>query len=84
MKQKDIIIIGIVIIVSGVASYFISNLLFAAPKDLQTEVEVVEPITAEFSTPDTRYFNANSIDPTLTITIGNDQNSQPFNQTNSN
>lgn len=82
MKQKDIIIIAVVVIVSGVASYFISNLLFGAPSDLQTEVEVVEPITAEFSNPDKRYFNANSIDPTLTITIGNDQNTEPFNQSN--
>lgn len=78
MKQKDIAIIIIVVFVSGVFSFFISNALFAAPKDLQTEVEVVEPISATFNQPDARYFNNDSINPTQPITIGDGQNQQPF------
>lgn len=82
MKQKDLIIIMVVVFVSGFSSLFISNWLFASPSDLSAEVEVVDPITTDFPTPDTRYFNVNSIDPTQNITIGNDQNTEPFNQTN--
>jgi hypothetical protein len=78
MKQKDIAIIVVVVFVSGLLSYFISNALFASPDKLQTEVEVVEPITADFPEPDTRYFSTNSINPTQTITIGDGQNQQPF------
>jgi len=80
MKQKDIALIIVIVFVSGVLSFFVSNALFASPKDLQTEVEVVEPISAEFKTPDERYFNEKSINPTQPITIGDDQNEQPFNQ----
>ncbi len=79
MKQKDIIIIMITVFISGVASFFLSNKLFALPKDQQAEVEIIEPITAEFQTPDTRYFNKESFNPTQSIKIGdNDENSKPF------
>lgn len=78
MKQKDIAIIIAVVFVSGVLSFFISNALFASPKNLQTKVEVVDPITADFPEPDNRYFNNESVNPTQTITIGDGQNQQPF------
>jgi hypothetical protein len=78
MKQKDIAVIIIVVFVSGVLSYFVSNAIFASPESLQTEVEVIDPITADFPQPDERYFNPNSINPTQTITIGDGQNQQPF------
>ncbi len=79
MKQKDIIIIMVTVFVSGVFSFFVSSKLFVVPKDQQAEVEVIEPITAEFIEPDTRYFNSNSVDPTQPIKIGENQNPQPFN-----
>ena len=82
MKQKDIAIIIGVIFISGILSYFISSALFASPENLQTEVEVVEPITADFPEPDDRYFNDQSVNPTLTITIGDGQNQQPFQPSN--
>ncbi len=78
MKQKDIAVIAMVIVLSGIVSLFVSRLLFASPKNLKTKVEVVEPITADFPPPDPRYFNDKSINPTQTITIGDGQNQQPF------
>lgn len=82
MKQKDIAVIILVVFFSGVFSYFVSNAIFATPEDLKTKVEVVEPITADFTEPDSRYFNANSVNPTLNITIGDGQNQQPFQNDN--
>ncbi len=79
MKQKDIVLIIVVIIISGGFSLLISSFLFKTPKLQETQVEVVQPITADFVQPDVRYFNANSIDPTQNITIGSDQNTAPFN-----
>ncbi len=79
MKQKDMVLIIMVIIVSGGISLLLSNFLFKIPTNQETQVEVIQPITAEFPQPDNRYFNGNSIDPTKNITIGGDQNPAPFN-----
>ena len=78
MKQKDIALIVVVAIVSAVIALVLSNLLFG-PSRSQQKAEVVDPITAAFQTPDKRYFNANSVDPTQTITIGTPSNQTPFN-----
>lgn len=78
MKQKDIALIAIVVIISGVVSFILSGFLFGSPSDRREEVEVVEPITADFTQPDKKYFNENSIDPTQLIRIGESSNSQPF------
>ncbi len=78
MKQKDITLIIIVVFISGVISFILSNMLITSPENRKEQVEVVEPITAEFTKPDERYFNANSINPTQLIQIGNQDNQQPF------
>ncbi len=78
MKQKDIILIVMVVIVSGTFSFLLSKFLFTIPKDRQTTVEVVQPITSQFAQPSTQYFNNNSVDPTKNISIGDSQNTQPF------
>lgn len=78
MKQKDMILIVAAVIISGVLSYVISSKLFAIPQDQQAEVEVIEPITATFPEPDSRYFNDKSVNPTQPIRIGENNNNQPF------
>jgi hypothetical protein len=80
MKQKDMALILIVAFVSAVASFFISNALFTS-KNSQQQVQVVPSISASFQTPDSRYFNSSSIDPTQLIQIGNTTNTNPFNGT---
>lgn len=82
MKQKDIILIVAVVIISGTVSFLLSKFLFSVPKNRQTRVEVVQAIKSDFPQPDVRYFNANSVDPTKNITIGDSSNSQPFNSSN--
>lgn len=79
MKQKDIALIIIVIFISGVTSFFISNALFASPENRQQKVEVVEAISATFPTPNSKYFNSQSVNPTELIQIGNSTNPNPFN-----
>ena len=81
MKQKDVALIIVIAAVSGVASLLISNTLFASPKNRQQSVEVVDPITASFPTPSSKYFNTSSIDPTQSVQIGNNNNQNPFNGT---
>lgn len=78
MKQKDVALIIVIAVVSAVVSLLLSNVLFASPKNRQQQVEVVQPITTEFPQPDNRYFNKNAFDPTKQITIGQDNNTDPF------
>lgn len=78
MKQKDIMTIGLVAFVSIIVSLVVTNLIFNGSKN-QT-VENVPSITSYFPTPDSHYFNSNSIDPTQLIEIGNGVNPTPFNQ----
>lgn len=78
MKQKDIALIIIVIFISGLLSFFVSKALFKTPSKSE-RVEVVEKISPDFSKPDSKYFNADAVDPTQLITIGQSNNVQPFN-----
>jgi hypothetical protein len=77
MKQKDIIIIIVVTVAAALLAVLISK--FAIPSgDRQQKAEVVQSITPDFQTTDQRFFNANSIDPTLQIQIGDNSNPDPF------
>ena len=77
MKRTDIAIIVAVAGVSALVAVFGSKFVIK-PADKKQEVEVVQAITPDFPTPDTRYFNNQSIDPTLSITIGDNVNPDPF------
>lgn len=78
MKQNDIVLVIVVVFISGVSSFLLSNLLFGSPEENRVKVEVVEPISSSFSEVDTRYFNDKSINPTQLIQIGQGNNQQPF------
>lgn len=79
MKQKDVALIIVIAFVSAIVSLVVSRLLFASPQNRQQQVQVVPAITATFPSPDSRYFNSKSIDPTQLIQIGNNNNTNPFN-----
>lgn len=78
MKQKDIALIIVIAFISGVLSFMLSGMLFGKPADRQQKAEVVDVITSDFDLPESKYFNANSIDPTQLIQIGNSNNPNPF------
>lgn len=79
MKQKDIALIIVIAFFSAVASFVVSNKLFVTPNNRSQQVEVVDPIESSFQTPDKKYFNSSSIDPTQSSAIGNGSNDNPFN-----
>ena len=79
MKQKDIGLIVVAVIISAVASIFLTKLIITPPKNRQQQVEVVNPITAEFNKPSSQYINSNSFNPTKLIQIGDQTNPAPFN-----
>ncbi|MBX6333751.1 hypothetical protein IRY61_00205 [Candidatus Saccharibacteria bacterium] len=79
MKQKDLALILVVVFASAVLSLILSRLIFGSPQNRQQTVEKVDVITAEFVQPARKYFNAEAINPTKPIEIGNDSNPNPFN-----
>ncbi len=79
MKQKDIALILFIAGMSGVVSYAVSHFLFATPTNRQQQVAVVAPVNTSFITPDAKYFNNQSIDPSKLIVVGGGNNSNPFN-----
>lgn len=79
MKQKDLALIIAVVAFSAVVSLVAGRLVFAAPKNRQQTVAVVDPLSANFPVPDSRYFNSQSIDPTQLIQISENINQAPFN-----
>lgn len=76
IKSKDLYLVIILVIISGVISLIVANIVFKTEK-VKTSVEVVESINSDFTLPDQTYFNKTSINPTQTITIG-DGNPDPF------
>jgi len=79
VKQKDLALIIVIAVVSGVVSFFVSNKIFVTPANRQQQVDVVDKINPSFQTPSTKYFNSSSIDPTQESQIGNNDNQNPFN-----
>ncbi len=80
MKQKDIALIVVVVIVSGMLSFFVGRYMFASPEKRQVEAEVVDPIVSEFNASlDKKWFNKNAVNPTEVIQIGDSSNNSPFN-----
>jgi len=79
MKQKDIIIIVIASFVAAVVSFAVANLFFGGAKAYRLKAPTVDPISTQFTTPNDKYFNKDSINPTKDITIGDGSNTKPFN-----
>jgi hypothetical protein len=81
MKQKDVALIIVVAAISGVLSFVVSHFVFSSPSNRTQTAEVVDAINNQFTTPSSKYFNANSIDPAQAVTVGNSNNTDPFNGT---
>lgn len=78
MKQKDVALIILIAAISGAVSFAVSHFLFSAPQDQQQQVAVVNAITTQFTTPDAKFFNGQSINPAKLIEVGGNNNANPF------
>lgn len=78
MKQKDIGLIITTVFFAVVIAVIFSKMVISSPKNRHQQVEVVEPISANFPEADKKYFNEQSVDPTRLIQIGDSSNPQPF------
>lgn len=78
MKKNDIALLILIVSITLVISFFIGNAIIGSPANNPTKVEVVEPISADFTAPSPEIFNDTAVNPTETITIGNGNKEQPF------
>ena len=76
MKQKDLITIIFISVISAGFSFLIANFLFGNVAKNKLNAANVTPIKSDFILPSSVYFNSNSIDLTQTITIGATPSSQ--------
>lgn len=78
MKAKDLQVIILVAVVSLITSVLLSGIFFSTDEDRSQKVETAEPITTDFSAPDSRYFNSSSFNPAKEVPARQDPNSNPF------
>lgn len=78
MKQKDIALLVVIVILAGAISLVVSQNLFLSGKNKSLTAEKVDVIEAKFQQPDKTIFNQNAINPTQLIQIGDTSNPQPF------
>lgn len=78
MKQSEIALIILVAGVSLLASYFLANTFVSNGSNRSEEVEVVKVLSSEFPKPDSTIFNAEALNPTKLIDIGDSGNTNPF------
>lgn len=74
MKQKDIILIVVMVFIGAVLSIIMSNVIFSSPKNRQQTAEVVDVINSEFPAPPPKYFNNNSTNLARPVQVGADSN----------
>lgn len=78
MKQKDILTLVAIAIVSGAISFALSSTFLTSSSNRSVEVEVVEKLSTNFERPPNEYFNEQAINPTRIIEIGPNQSTEPF------
>ena len=78
MKQKDIALILVIAVVSGVISFLVSGKIFVTPQNRSQKVEVVDKLSTDFQPPSNKYFNDQSVDPSQTVEVGENNNQSPF------
>lgn len=78
IQRKDLLLIIVVAVFAGMFSLIVSRIFFTSSKQRNLQAETVQPVTADFQTPDPAVFNSQAIDPTKLIQIGDNTNPQPF------
>ena len=77
MKQKDILTLVVIAIVSGGISLLLSSFFLTSESNRSQEVEVVETLSSDFERPPSEYYNDSSVNPTQIIEIAPRQPNEP-------
>lgn len=61
---------------SILVAYFVAKAIIGDVQNESVKVKTADPITTDIVQPDTSVFNANAINPTIEVIIGDDNQSQ--------
>lgn len=70
MKQSDIIAIALIATIGVIGSTFAINALLGDPSEKTVSYKSIEVISADLDEPDPNVFNADAINPTVEVIIG--------------
>jgi hypothetical protein len=70
MKKNDLAIAVVVAVVVTLVAYFVLNGILGDPDRASETVEYIAPITSDLSRPNPEVFNAEAINPTVEVIIG--------------
>lgn len=79
MKKSDWAAIILIVALVGIASYFVVGAIMPSPSENPQSVPIATEITSDIVEPSKEIFNADAINPTVRITIGNQSDERPFN-----
>lgn len=91
MKQKDWLLIAVIVVISATFSLIVSNKIFSSPKNHRLTAPVVEKISSKFTNPQTddrlkRFYksdaNPDPLNPTELIQIKPNDTGNPFDHKN--
>ncbi|MDB5175878.1 MAG: hypothetical protein JWM81_736 [Candidatus Saccharibacteria bacterium] len=77
MKQKDVVLIAVIVFISALFAFGISKVVFKSSAK-NDQAEKVDVISADFLSPSKKYFNSTAVNPTRLIEIGGNNNQNPF------
>ena len=78
IKQNDIALIILITSIALVASWFVAGSIINSPDNRSQEVEIIRPISADFTIPPESVFNDNAINPTELIRLTGNNTQKPF------
>lgn len=70
MKQSDVFSIIIIATVGTLAAYFAVNSILGDPNLRSVQIKTLEDISSSLTAPDPELFNANAINPTVEVYVG--------------
>jgi hypothetical protein len=78
VKKADWALIVLIVAVVGVIAYFVVGQLVPSPNKTLEQVPTATAISPTIDEVDTMIFNAEAINPTVKVTIGNQSDRPPF------
>ncbi len=74
MKKSDSAALIVISSLSVLVAYFMASAVIGSPNSQTTSVKTIDAISAEVVAPDASIFNADAINPTVEVVIGDNQN----------
>jgi hypothetical protein len=75
MKNSDIATLILIASISMLVAYFVTDGIIGKPANETVKVKTIDPISARVEEPDSSIFNKDAINPTIEVTIGDQDQS---------